>query len=301
MYDEYSYQKKAKMQEDLKRKIMSYVTYSIIGIIILILLSNSFYIVNAGERAVLITLGDPSMEARPEGLHFKIPLIQNVNIMDVKTQKYESESQAASNDLQAVTTKIVVNYHLEPSSVPVIYKEIGINYQERIIAPAEQETIKAATAQFTAEQLITKREEVRQMMKENLKEKLQSRGIIVEDILITNFDFSKSFNDAIEQKVTALQLKLKSENDLERIKIEAEQTVTKANAEAEALRLKKQSITQELVQLSQIEVQSKALDIQKLMIDKWNGVTPATLVSGQSSFANLFGAGTTGAITTSTV
>jgi len=251
--------------------------------IIFLLLFGCFYIISPGERGVLITLGNPDMVPKSEGLGFKIPIIQKIVIMDIKTQKYESESEAASKDLQTVTTKIAVNYHLTPETVPMLYKEIGLGYQDRVIQPAEQESIKATTAKFTAEDLIVKREDVRQDMKELLKEKLAPRGIIVEDVLITNFDFSKSFNDAIEQKVTALQLKLKAQNDLERIKIEAEQITTKAGAEAEALRLKKQSITPELVQLSQIEVQSKALDIQKLAIEKWNGQVPSTLLSNTNN------------------
>ena len=274
------------------------ISWGIFAIIALIFIFGSFYIVSAGERAVLITLGNPSMDAKSEGLHFKVPLIQSVKIMDVKTQKYESESSAASSDLQTVTTRIAINYHLAPETVPLLYKEIGIGYQDRVIQPAEQEVIKATTARFSAEALITQREEVRQKMKELLIEKLSPRGIIVEDVLITNFDFSESFNNAIEQKVTALQLKLKAQNDLERIKIEAEQTIAKATAEAKALELQKQQVTLELIQLRQIEVQSKALDIQKMMVEKWNGITPNTLVSGQSSFANLFNAGSSGVIAT---
>ena len=283
-----------KIEYDSTHIIRMIAGWTAFAVICLTIIFGAFYIVGAGERGIVLTFGNPDMNAKTEGLHFKIPIVQSVVIMDVKTQKYESESEAASSDLQTVKTKIAVNYHLTPDTVPLLYKEIGIGYQDRVIQPAEQEVIKATTARFSAEALITQREEVRQKMKELLIEKLQPRGIIVEDVLITNFDFSESFNNAIEQKVTALQLKLKAQNDLERIKIEADQTITKAGAEAEALRLKKQSITPELVQLSQIEVQSKALDIQKLMIERWNGVTPNTLVSGQSSFANLFSANSNG-------
>jgi regulator of protease activity HflC (stomatin/prohibitin superfamily) len=283
-------------QDDEKALLFHWLKIGGSILVIIVLLWNTMYIVNAGERGILITLGNPSDIPTSEGLHFKIPFVQTVVIMDVKTQKYESESSAASSDLQTITTKIALNYHLTPETVPLLYKEIGIGYQDIIVQPAEQESIKAITAQFTAEDLIVRREEVRQKMKELLIEKLQPRGLVITEVQITNFDFSESFNDAIEQKVTALQLKLKAQNDLERIKIEAEQTVAKAGAEAEALRLKKQSITPELVQLSQIEVQSKALDIQKLMIEKWNGVSPTTLVSGQSGFANMFSTGSSSAI-----
>ena len=112
------------------------------------------------------------MNAQTEGLHFMIPIVNGVTIMDVKTQKYEADLSAASKDLQTVKTKIAINYHLAPDTVPVLYKTIGTGYRESVIYPLEQEANKAATAQFTAEELITKRESVREMMKINLQEKL---------------------------------------------------------------------------------------------------------------------------------
>jgi len=231
------------------------------------LLFASIYIISAGERGVLLTFGKPSMEAQGEGLHFKIPLVQSIKKMDVKTQKYESDSSAASKDLQVVSTKIAVNYHLVPANVPILYSEIGKDYQDRVIQPMVQEVVKASTAQFTAEELITRRPEVKEKIKELLKERLMERDIIVEDISITNFDFSESFNAAIESKVTAEQLKLKAERDLERIKIEAAQEIESAKAEAESLRLQKQQITPDLIKLREIEAQI-------LAIEKWDGIMP---------------------------
>lgn len=244
-----------------------YISRIIFGLIIVVLLISSFYIVPAGERGVLLTFGKPSMNAMGEGLHFKIPLVQQVKKMEVKTQKYEADASSASKDLQIVSTKIAVNYHLLPETVPELYRDIGVGYNDRITQPTVQEVVKAVTAQFTAEELITKRPEVKDKIRAALQERLNERGIVVEDISITNFDFSESFNSAIEAKVTAEQLKLKAERDLERIRIEAEQKVAQAEAEATALRLQKQEITPDLVRLRQIEVQKSA-------IDKWNGILP---------------------------
>ena len=247
--------------------VTNMIMLAIVGLIVLILFFNCFYIINPGERGILVTLGNPDMNAKVEGLGLKVPMVQQMIIMDVKTQKYESESQAASKDLQIVTTKIAINYHLNPESVPSLYKEIGIDYQNRVMQPAEQESIKATTAKFTAEELITRREEVRQDMKELLIAKLQTRGIIVEDVLITNFDFSPSFNQAIEAKVTNEQNALAQKNKLEQIKYEAEQTVVSAQALATSLQLQKQQVTPELIALKQ-------LDVQKAYIDKWDGKLP---------------------------
>lgn len=253
--------------EARKRRIIKIFSFSLIGILCLIIIFGSFYTIGAGERGVLLTFGKPSMDAKSEGLHFKFPLIQKIVKMDVKTQKYEADLTAASRDLQDVATKIAINYHILPETVPEIYRDIGVGYAEKVIYPYEQETNKAITSQFTAEELITKRDSVRERMKTELKDKLQSRGIVIEEISIINFAFSPSFTTAIEAKVTAEQLKLKADRDLERIKVEAEQKIASAKAEAEALRLQKLEITPDLIKLRQIEVQRQA-------IEKWNGILP---------------------------
>lgn len=253
--------------ERIKQKVFSIGKWTGIVIIVLILFFGTFYIVSAGERGVVMTFGKPSMDAKGEGLHFKIPLIQSVVIMNVQTQKYEAELSAASSDLQDVKTKIAINYHLLPDTVPEIYRDIGIGYADKVIYPLEQEVNKAATAQFTAEELITKRDAVREQMKQILSEKLAPRGIVVEEISIVNFAFSDSFTAAIEAKVTAQQAALAALNKLEQIKYEAQQTVTKATAEATALQLQKAQVTPELIQLRQIEVQRAA-------VEKWDGKLP---------------------------
>lgn len=237
------------------------------GLLIIIILFGTFYMIDAGEVGVLLTFGEVNPVVSEPGLHAKIPIAQSVIKLETRTQKYESEGSAASKDLQIVTAKVATNFHIQGSMAPNIYQEMGINYAERVIQPLEQEILKATTAKFTAEELITKREEVRLAMKDELEARLQPRGVIVEEIAITNFDFSPSFNQAIEAKVTAEQLKLKADRDLERIRVEAEQKVTQATAEAEALKLQKEQVTPELVQLRTIEMQLKA-------IEKWDGILP---------------------------
>jgi len=225
------------------------------------------FTISAGERGILLTFGKPSMDSIGEGLHFKIPIAQTVKKMEVRTQKVEVGADSASKDLQNVETTIALNYHLMTESVPKLYQEIGKDYRERIIDPAIQESVKAITAKFTAEELISRRPEVRQGIQEELRKRLEKYYIMVDDFNIVNFQFSEEFDKAIESKVTAEQLKLKAEMDLERIKVEKEQTIARAQAEAESLRLQKQEITPDLIKLRQIEV-------QRLAIEKWDGKMP---------------------------
>jgi regulator of protease activity HflC (stomatin/prohibitin superfamily) len=164
-----------------------------IFIILIIGVFNTFYTVQAGDRAVVLTWGSPNMVPIGSGLHLKIPFAQDVVKMTVQTQKYEAELSAASKDLQDVNTKIAINYHIVPEKMPEIYRDIGINYAEKVIYPYEQETNKGITSQFTAVELITEREQVRERMKTDLAAKLKPRGIIVEEVSIINFAFSPSF------------------------------------------------------------------------------------------------------------
>lgn len=237
-------------------------------IITLTVIFGGVYTIKAGYRGTLTTFGKPSMEVKGEGLHFKIPLVQGIKKAEVKTQKVEVTADSASKDLQDVQTTIALNFHILPSDVPKLYQEVGIPaYQDRIIQPAIQESVKAITARYVAEELITKRPEVRNEMKAHITEKLQKYYLVVDDFNIVNFQFSEEFDKAIESKVTAEQLKLKAARDLERIVIEKEQIITQAQAEAEALRLQKQEITPDLIKLRLIEMQKEA-------IQKWDGVLP---------------------------
>ncbi|PLS03353.1 prohibitin family protein [Neobacillus cucumis] len=255
----------------------------VIAIVVVVLFIFSSTTVQSGHRGVLLQLGAVKPTILTEGFHFRIPFIQSVEQVEVRVQKEESSQTAASKDLQMVTAKVAVNYSVDPGAVNKLYQQIGPDYRTRIVDPAIAESLKAVTAQYTAEELISKRPEVSAQVKEMLAKKLTKYYMILEDINIKEFAFSDEFNKAIELKQTAEQNALKAQRDLERIKIEAEQQVTQARAEAESLRLKKQEVTTELIQLKQIEVQEKALE-------KWDGHLP-TVTGGATPFIDLSGAG----------
>lgn len=270
-----------------RNQFIKWITLAVLGVIAIALFFSSFTIVGAGERGVELTWGASSSEARSPGWNWKIPISQRIVVMTVQTQKYSADASAASADLQTVSTKASVIYHLTPETVPDLYRDIGTGYQDRVIQPLTQEAVKAATAKYKAEDLINSRPLVTVDIKTSLQEKLAPRGIIVEDVAITDFDFSAEYNKAIEQKVTAEQLRQKAENDLKRIQIEADQKVAAAQAEAESLRLQKTEITPELLQLRQIEVQKQAVEVQMRLAEKWNGVLPTTFAGGSLPFLNL--------------
>jgi len=252
-----------KSTRNINRLVILLVILGVIGLMAF----NSFVIVEAGHRGVILQLGAVQNNVLEEGIHFKIPFIQEVIQTDVRVQKAQSDQTAASKDLQVVTTTVAVNFHLNPLTVNKLYQNVGLEYKDRIVDPAIGEALKAVTAQYTAEELISKRPEVSAKVKELLSQKLATYYMQLDEINITEFKFSQEYNNAIEQKQIAEQQALKAQLDLQRIEIEAKQKIEQAKAEAESLRLQKQEVTPELVELRKIEAQLKA-------IEKWDGRLP---------------------------
>lgn len=252
-------------------------TWGLVIAILLMVVFSAFYTVGAGERAIILTWGSPDQVPQGPGLHFKIPMVQTIVKMDVKTLKYEAKASAASQDLQTVTTDVAVNYHINPESVVTIYQTIGLSYQDTVIQPAVQEVVKAITAQYTAEQLITKRAEVKDAIDLTLRERLAKLSIIVDTISITNFDFSPSFNAAIEAKVTTEQNALAAKNKLSQVEYEAQQRITQAEGEAKAIQIQAQAI----------QTQGGQEYVQLQAINKWNGILPTYTGGGAVPFINI--------------
>lgn len=249
-----------------------------IGAVILvgiILLWTSFYTVTSGERAIVLRFGQVQ-GVESDGLHFKLPMVETVKIVDVRTQKAHAPATAGTRDLQTVQTEVALNYHLNPQSLADTYSRIGLNVEEKIIDPRIQEVVKAVIARFSAEELLAKREDVKNEIATGLRTSMTSYNITVEDIQITNFSFSRSFDAAIEAKQTAEQNALKAKNDLDRIKIEAQQKIAMAEAEAKAIQIQAQAIKE----------QGGAEYVQLKAIEKWNGELPQ-VSGGTTPFINL--------------
>ena len=246
----------------------------IIAVVVLVagLLLSSATVVRAGHTGVIVTLGAVEEQFLSEGFHFKIPFVQSVVQMNNQTKKVTADGAAASRDLQNVTYSVEVNYKVSNASSATLYRNVGLSYETTIIQPAIQESVKAVTANFTAEQLITRRAAVGDEIKETLQAKILPYGLAVEVFNIVNFDFSEEFNRAVEAKQTAQQNALKAQQDLERIEIEARQKVTQAQAEADSIKL-----IQEMLKTSPEY-------IEYIKWTAWNGVLPQVMTSGNSDF-----------------
>jgi len=248
----------------------------------IILISACLASVPTGMVGVVKTLNKPTGTVFPNGMHFKLPFVQAVENVETKTQKYEGDCSAVSKDLQEVRSLVAVVYMIDPAKAVEIVSTIGATqYESKILSPAVQECVKATTAKYTAEGLITERAKVSAEIAKGLEAKVAARGIIVQDFNIVNFEFSEAFNRAIEEKQVAQQ-------DLIRVKTEQEQLVVKAEAQAKAAEEEARAI---LVRANaQAEANQKlAASITPNLVEyekikAWDGVLPK--VSGGSAIVD---------------
>jgi regulator of protease activity HflC (stomatin/prohibitin superfamily) len=290
--------------DNVKRLTKTLIVLLIIAIAGIAIVSTATVRVPSGYRGVLITWGKVEETVFNEGLNFKVPFSQTVVFMNVQTQKAESIEATATKDLQEVSTTVAVNYRVDPLKVNEVYRDLRQDYVERVIKPNIEESLKATTALFRAEELITKRAEVKQTFDEILAERLSLFNIQVIAVSLTDFQFSPSFSAAIDAKVTAEQQALVSKNDLERIRYEAQQQIIQAEAaknatirraEGDALaQILAANATAESIQI--ITSQMTEEYAQYLWLIQWDGKLPAVftkddngLIIDVSEFLNTSG------------
>lgn len=261
-------------------------------IIIFVVLTSSLKIVEAGNRGVLLKFGavDTSVSLS-EGLHFVIPFRDSIVPMEVRTQKLVESTTSASKDLQNVATEVALNYRVDPDTVPILYKEIGLDYSNRVIVPTIQESVKQVTARYNAEELITKRDQVKSEIEQQIEGRLTPYNILADTTSITDFQFSDQFVQAVEAKVQAEQRALQAQNELRRIQIEAQQTEARALGEQKANIASAEGQRQSNILKAQGESEAiKIIDTQLrtstdylnwLKAQRWDGKLP--LVTGSSS------------------
>ncbi|HEU4822162.1 MAG TPA: prohibitin family protein [Nitrososphaeraceae archaeon] len=272
------------------RSLVRIVIPIIIGIIIISVIAvSSVRIVDAGNRGVLVQFGNVDTDTSlDEGLHFVVPFRDNVVQMEVRTQKLVEDTTSASKDLQDVSTQVALNYHVNPDRAQVLYQQLGFDYANRVIVPAIQESVKQVTARFNAEELITKRETVKNQIEEQITARLSAYNIIADAISITDFQVSQLFRSAVEAKVAAQQRALQAQNELRRIQIEAQQNEAKAIGEQKANIARAEGVKQSNILEAEGEAQAITIIDQQLRNNptylewlkatRWDGKLP--LVTG---------------------
>ena len=263
--------------EDKIHKIVKYVLLAIIVIFLIITFFNSFKTIPTGFVGVKTRFGQVQDTMLNEGLNLKIPFIEKIVLMDCRTQKTEYTMEASSKDLQKISNyKIAINYNITKDTANQLYKSVGVDYKNIIVEPAIQSVMKDSVANFTAEELITKRNEVSEFALNKLSPKLQENGITLTSLNILDLAFSNEFDTAVEQKQIVEQETQKAQYELEKARVENQKKIENAQADAEVMAAQNAQITDNYLKLKEIEN-------QKAMIEKWNGQLPTTMTGSDVS------------------
>ena len=288
-YEEYTNEEFARLSYEEKEKIKGryylrkagkFTLIGTVGIFAFVTIIKSFTTIPTGYVGVKTRFGQVQDTVIQEGLNFKMPYVGKIVKIDCKTQKCEYEMEASSKDLQKVSNiKVAVNYNVDKSKANTLYREIGKDFKGVIIEPAIYESVKQGMSQYTAEELIAKRSEVSNVIVTLLTDKLESRGIAITALNITDFSFSQEFDDAIEKKQVTEQQTQQAKYELEKAKVENEKKIENAKTEAEVMKQQNEQITEQTLKLKELENQSA-------LIEKWNGQLPTTVTDDVLSILN---------------
>ena len=238
---------------------------------VVITIFNCLTSVPTGFVGIKTRFGQVQDDVIQEGLNTKVPYIEQIIKIDCRTKKIETTSESSTKDMQTVATTVAVNYNVNKETANQLYKNVGTDYEDIIINPAILESIKSAMAQYTAEELITKRAEVSNKIQETLINKIKERGFNVTEFNLTNVDFSEEYDKAIEAKAVKQQEVVTAQAELEKQKIQNEKEIAIAEKDAKVMELQNEQITDKTLQL-------KSLEIQQKLIEKWNGTFPTTML-----------------------
>lgn len=262
-------------------------------VLVIILASQSFATVPVGYTGILLHMGKVQDSALSEGLHFKMPFVQKIIPVDNRVKKLELSTEAFSKDIQTVSATLAVNYRLQTEKTFSIYKSVGLSYEENLIVPATHEVLKSVCAQYTAEELISKRAESSDKMRDELNVKMSDLGISVTDFNIIDFDFSEEFISAVESKQVAEQLKKKAATENETAIAQAERekqvAIKQSEAQAESVKIAAQADADaiklaadaEAYRLQKLAEQLTDKAILNTLAQNWDGKLPS--VVGESA------------------
>lgn len=248
---------------------------TLLGIIIFLLICNPVAMVGAGERGVKVTLGKVSPVSYTEGIHLITPFVSHIKTMDVRTQKDNMQTPVYTKDIQQAGISYVINYNLQPENAHKMYREVGVDYKDKILLPVVEGTIKDVIGKWNAQDLVANREKATQEILSKLQSHLSKNYINVTDFQMVSIDYSDVFERAIEAKVTAEQDALKAKNKTVQIQEEAKQKIISAEAEAKSMSIRAHALTQ-----------NKAL-VEYEAVQKWNGVLPQYMMGNSIPFINI--------------
>lgn len=245
------------------------VIVAVVAALILIIILNPLVVVDPGEGAVIFNRLTGELTAVAEGTHLKIPVVSTADYYDLKTQKYTKKTEASTLDIQPISLVVTVNYKLVATNLGLIRNNFGRNNEELeriIISPRVEANVKSATALYKVTEIIEKRQELQERIKQLLADDLEFYQVIVQRVSLEDIQFDPDFEKSVIEKQIAEQHILKARNE----RLEAEETklklITLAEGEARKQELLRKTVTKDIIALEWIK--------------KWDGSLPANMLGG---------------------
>lgn len=227
--------------------------------------------VDEGFRGIKTVWGKVDGEPLTPGLYFYNPVSSSVFEMSVREEKVEEQTSCFTKDTQTVHVTYALTYYPKTEAIGKIYSQFGTSWEDKVIMPAVTGSIKDAIGQYIADDLVSKREAVRQAAFKEISEALEARDVVVKKLDLINLDFEDAYEQAVERKVVAIQQAQEAKNTTVKIEEQAKQTVLNAKAEAESMRIRAKALSQ-----------NKSL-VEYEAVQKWDGKLPQYMIGGNST------------------
>jgi prohibitin 2 len=254
---------------------LRFIRIAAIALLVILFASCSATVVDPGHRGVRITLGKVSPAPLEEGLHFKIPMLQQIRQLDVRTLRWAEVTQSYTKDVQQADVSFTLTYSLEPAYAVEMYRTVGADWAEKLIGQIVLEELKRELGQHEAVTLVATRDQAARAIESGARAKLAERHVMVSGLQITNIDYTKQFEDSVEAKVIAQQRAIEEQNRTVQIEQQAKQKVISAEAEAESMRIRAKAL------------ESNLRLVEWEAVQKWDGKLPQYQLGGATPFINL--------------
>jgi prohibitin 2 len=258
------------------RTIAIWVVIAIVAIVVLSFAGCGIKVVDTGQRGIKTRFGEVVSASLPEGLYFYNPITSTIVEMDTRVQRFDGETDTYTRDVQQAVIKYTLNYRLQQNAAHLVYRDIGREWENRLIPQVVLGTLKEVVGKWDAVDLIANRDKAATTAYDSIQRILAERNVEISRFEITDIAYTKEFENSVEQKVIAQQKAIEEQNRTKQIEEQARQKVLSAEAEAKSMQIRAEALEQ------------NAKLVEWEAVQKWNGVLPQYMMgSGTVPFINL--------------